>query len=103
MITVGNSAPKVSIDTPLDGDFFAWGDNIPFTVTVTDPEDGAIDCSRVEVTFVLVHDTHGHAEESVNGCSGVLHTVAEDAATAATSPAASAPATPTAAPTASRR
>ena len=27
--------------TPLDGDFFEWGDTIPFTVTVTDPEDGA--------------------------------------------------------------
>jgi len=48
-------------------------------VTVTDPEDGTIDCNRVEVTFVLIHDTRGHAEENVNGCSGVLHTLAEDA------------------------
>ncbi|HEU0214981.1 MAG TPA: PKD domain-containing protein, partial [Jiangellaceae bacterium] len=79
VITVGNSAPKVTVTTPVDGDFFAWGDTIPFTVTVTDAEDAAIDCNRVEVTFVLVHDTHGHAEENVNGCSGVLHTVAEDA------------------------
>ena len=30
-------------------------------MTVTDPEDGPIDCSRVEVTFVLGHDSHGHA------------------------------------------
>ena len=70
---------RSSIDTPLDGDFFEFGQDIPFSVTVTDPEDGPIDCSRVEVTFVLVHDTHGHGEDSVNGCSGVLHTVAEDA------------------------
>jgi cytochrome c len=28
---------------------------------------------------VLVHDTHGHGEDSVTGCSGVLHTLAEDA------------------------
>ena len=27
------------------------------------------------VTFVLVHDTHGHAEENKTGCSGVLHTL----------------------------
>ena len=40
-ITVGNTAPTIKINTPLDGDFFEWGDKIPYTVTVTDPEDGA--------------------------------------------------------------
>ena len=79
VITVGNTSPKVTINTPLDGDFFEWGQNIPYTVTVTDPEDGAIDCSRVEVTFVLVHDQHGHAEADQHGCSGVLPTDALDA------------------------
>ena len=78
-ITVGNTAPTIAITTPLDGDFFEWGDQIPFTVTASDPEDGPIDCSRVTVTFVLVHDTHGHAEESKTGCSGTLQTLAEDA------------------------
>jgi PKD repeat protein/type 1 glutamine amidotransferase len=83
VITVGNTAPTLTITTPVDGDFFEWGQNIPYTVTGSDPEDGPIDtpaeCSRVTVTFVLVHDTHGHAEESQTGCSGVLHTDAEDA------------------------
>jgi PKD repeat protein/type 1 glutamine amidotransferase len=78
-ITVGNTSPTIAIQTPLDGDFFEFGQDIPFSVTVTDPEDGPVDCSRVEVTFVLVHDTHGHGEDSVTGCSGVLHTLAEDA------------------------
>ena len=78
-ITVGNTSPTIAIQTPLDGDFFEFGQDIPFSVTVTDPEDGPVDCSRVEVTFVLVHDTHGHGEDSVSGCSGVLHTLAEDA------------------------
>ena len=31
------------------------------------------------VTFVLVHDTHGHAEAAKTGCSGTLQTLAEDA------------------------
>ena len=31
------------------------------------------------MTFVLVHDTHGHAEEAKTGCSGTLQTLAEDA------------------------
>ena len=80
VITVGNTSPTVTIDTPVDGSFFEFGQEIPFSVTVTDPEDGsAVECVRVEVTFVLVHDTHGHGEDSVNGCTGVLHTDAADA------------------------
>ena len=59
----------MTVNVPVDGGTFAFGENIPFTVTVTDPEDGAISCAEVEVTFVLGHDTHGHAEATVNGCS----------------------------------
>ena len=79
-ITVGNTAPTVTVNVPTDGDFFEWGDSIPYTVTVTDPEDATIDCNRVTVTFVLVHDQHGHGEASQTGCSGVLPTSADDAA-----------------------
>jgi hypothetical protein len=32
----------------------------------------------VQVTFVLGHDTHGHAEEDKLGCSGFLQTIADD-------------------------
>jgi glucose/arabinose dehydrogenase/PKD repeat protein len=77
-ITAGNTSPTVTINTPADGDFFDWGQSIPYTITVTDPEDGAIDCSRVTATFVLVHDQHGHAEGSQTGCSGVFTTNADD-------------------------
>jgi len=77
-ITVGNTSPTVTVTTPVAGGTFAFGDNIPYTVTVTDPEDGPIDCSRVQVTFVLGHDTHGHAEATTTGCSGVLPTDVDD-------------------------
>jgi cytochrome c len=77
-ITVGNTAPSVTITTPVEGSLFAFGESIPYSVTVTDPEDGTIDCNRVEVTFVLGHDTHGHAEQTVNGCTGVLTTDPDD-------------------------
>ena len=36
--------------------------------------------AEVEVTFVLGHDSHGHAEVTVNGCSGFLPTDATDTA-----------------------
>jgi PKD repeat protein/type 1 glutamine amidotransferase len=77
-IVVGNSAPTVEIDIPTDGDFFAWGDSIPYKVTVTDPQDATIDCSRVQVTFVLVHDQHGHGESTQTGCEGTLPTSPEN-------------------------
>ncbi|WP_199824985.1 PQQ-dependent sugar dehydrogenase [Streptomyces maremycinicus] len=77
-IVVGNTAPKVVLETPKDGQLFGFGDAIPFKVKVTDPEDGkAIDCSKVEVTFVLGHDSHGHPVTSANGCTGTLQTSAD--------------------------
>ncbi len=79
MITVGNTEPTVSVTLPVRGGFFDWGNRIPWSVTVTDPEDGAIDCARVSATFVLGHDTHGHAGETQFGCSGVFQTDASDA------------------------
>ena len=77
-ITAGNTSPTVTISTPVDGDFFDWGESIPYTITVTDPEDGTIDCNRVTATFILVHDQHGHAGESKTGCSGVFATNPDD-------------------------
>jgi glucose/arabinose dehydrogenase/PKD repeat protein len=71
-IVVGNTAPTVTLTTPANGQPFSFGDTIPFTVTVTDPEDGAVDCSRVTVTYVLGHDQHGHQITSATGCSGSI-------------------------------
>ncbi|MGW0133084.1 PQQ-dependent sugar dehydrogenase [Streptomyces sp. NPDC003299] len=77
-IVVGNTAPTVSLELPQDGQLFSFGDAIPFKVRVTDPEDGkAIDCSKVTVTFVLGHDSHGHPLTSATGCSGTIQTSAD--------------------------
>ncbi|MET8677371.1 PQQ-dependent sugar dehydrogenase [Streptomyces sp. NPDC004647] len=76
-LTVGNTAPKVTLQLPGDGQLFTFGDEIPFTVKVTDPEDGAIDCAKVKVTHILGHDSHGHPVTSANGCSGTLKTSAD--------------------------
>ncbi|WP_238015971.1 ThuA domain-containing protein [Dactylosporangium sp. AC04546] len=78
-ISVGNTAPTVTVTAPVGGSFFNWGDQVPFTVTVTDPEDGPVDCGRVTVTFVLGHDDHGHGDASTTGCTGVLPTPADGA------------------------
>ncbi|HEU4426824.1 MAG TPA: ThuA domain-containing protein, partial [Pilimelia sp.] len=62
----------VAISPPVDGQLFAFGDTVPYKVTVTDPEDGAIDCGRVRMTYILGHDSHGHPITSKAGCSGTL-------------------------------
>ncbi|MER5915075.1 PQQ-dependent sugar dehydrogenase [Streptomyces sp. NPDC001982] len=77
-IVVGNTAPKVTLELPQDGQLFSFGDAVPFKVKVTDPEDGPnIDCSKVTINFILGHDTHGHPLTSATGCSGTIQTSAD--------------------------
>ncbi|WP_449479987.1 lectin [Streptomyces avidinii] len=76
-ITVGNTAPTVRLELPVTGSIYDFGAAIPFRVTVTDPEDGAVDCSKVKVNFVVGHDSHGHPQTSATGCSGTLQTLAD--------------------------
>ncbi|MET0237039.1 MAG: carbohydrate-binding protein [Kibdelosporangium sp.] len=71
-ISVGNTAPTVTLQSPLDGGLFSFGDTVPFQVNVSDPEDGTINCTRVKVTYLLGHDSHSHAITSRNGCSGSI-------------------------------
>ncbi|ONI89869.1 glycosyl hydrolase [Actinosynnema sp. ALI-1.44] len=74
IINVGNTAPTVTVELPANGQVFNFGDTVPYRVTVTDPEDGTIDCARVKMTYVLGHDSHGHAITSKNGCTGSIAT-----------------------------
>lgn len=80
-VTAGNTRPTVTIESPSDGGFAEFGEALPFRVRVTDPEDGAIDCTKVAVTYQLGHNQHGHPQgEATPGpdCTGVL-TPAPDA------------------------
>ncbi|WP_425556788.1 ThuA domain-containing protein [Dactylosporangium darangshiense] len=73
-VTVGNTAPTVRITLPPDGGFYEWGDQVKFTVEVSDPEDGQIDCSKVQVQYLLGHDEHAHPLQQYTGCSGTVQT-----------------------------
>ncbi|MGY0002426.1 ThuA domain-containing protein [Micromonospora sp. I033] len=72
-ITAGNTRPTVTLSVP-DGAFFDFGDRIPYTVTVTDPEEGSIDCTKVVVQTQLGHDSHAHPLDNYVGCTGVAVT-----------------------------
>ena len=56
----------------MNGSLFSFGDTVPFSITVTDPEDGTVDCTKVKMTYVLGHDQHGHQITSQDGCSGSI-------------------------------
>jgi cytochrome c len=71
-IVVGNTAPVVEFVTPVDGQGFTFGDVVDFEVKVTD--DQPVDCSRVQVTYILGHDTHGHPQTTAAGCTGSIET-----------------------------
>ncbi|UDF12423.1 cell wall-binding repeat-containing protein [Antiquaquibacter oligotrophicus] len=74
-ISVGNQAPTVTVEFPGNGGFFDWGQDIPYSITTDDPEDGTdTECSRVAWTYGLGHDEHAHPEESGTGCTGVWPT-----------------------------
>jgi cytochrome c len=74
IVTVGNTAPTVTIDLPADGRLANFGDRVPYKITVRDPEDGAIDCSKVKLTYLLGHATHSHGLLERQGCEGVIDT-----------------------------
>lgn len=72
IITVGNTAPVVTLNTPVNGSLFSFGDSVPYTITVSDAEDGTIDCTKVTLSYHLGHDSHSHKITSRNGCSGTI-------------------------------
>ncbi|MBA2945651.1 PQQ-dependent sugar dehydrogenase [Streptomyces himalayensis] len=71
-IVVGNEAPVVDLVKPVEGQPFRFGDAVQFEVRVTD--DQPVDCARVQVTYVLGHDQHGHPQTTARGCTGTIQT-----------------------------
>ncbi|MGJ7441306.1 PQQ-dependent sugar dehydrogenase [Aquipuribacter sp. MA13-6] len=76
-VTVGNTAPTVTIVTPVDGGFVGAGETVEYTVEVTDPEDGEVDCDQVVVQPAIGHDSHAHPLEELMGCEGSFTTSTE--------------------------
>ena len=73
-ITVGNTRPDVRLQGPVDGGFFEWTDVVGYTIEVSDPEDGTIDCNEVLMKIGLGHDEHAHPIGQQSGCAGEVVT-----------------------------
>ncbi|MEU9889232.1 carbohydrate-binding protein [Sphaerisporangium sp. NPDC051011] len=77
IITVGNTAPQVTITSPGDGQPFTFGDTVSYGISVTDPDGGTVDCAKVTMNYLLGHDSHAHAMTSKTGCSGTITTAVD--------------------------
>lgn len=73
-ITVGNTRPQVKVNGPVDGGFFEWTDVVGYTIDVSDPEDGTINCNEVLMKIGLGHDEHAHPIGQLDGCAGEVVT-----------------------------
>jgi glucose/arabinose dehydrogenase/type 1 glutamine amidotransferase len=71
-IVAGNTRPTVNITAPPEGGFVSWSGSINYSIAVNDPEDGTINCTRVQLQPALGHDTHAHPAQQIAGCSGSL-------------------------------
>ena len=71
-IIAGNTAPTVKLTFPAQGGVYDYGDMIPYRITVTDPEDGTIDCNKVRLDTALGHNEHTHGDQNLTGCSGTF-------------------------------
>ena len=78
-VVVGNTRPVVTIEIPEDGQFAAFGDRVPYRLSVTDAEDGStasgIDCEDVTLNVSLGHDEHAHELSEHTGCEGIVDTL----------------------------
>ena len=82
-IAAGNTRPAVTVTAPPAGGFIDFGEEGRFTISVTDPEDGTVDCGRVEWAVYLGHDaggnlhTHGPFHQGT-GCEGTFEAVGDE-------------------------
>jgi len=76
-ISAGNTRPTVTINSPPDGGFFDFGDEVAYSVSVTDAEDGTAQCASVQMEFILGHDEHGHPLTQQAGCEGTIQTASD--------------------------
>ena len=64
---VGNQRPTIEFIKPVAGQPFHFGDTVQVEVKVTD--DQPVDCSKVQLSYILGHDTHGHPISSSTGAT----------------------------------
>jgi hypothetical protein len=71
-IVVGNTPPVITFVSPTPNQPFEFGQTVEYEITVSD--DTPVDCARVSVQYILVHDNHPHSLSTALGCTGSFDT-----------------------------
>ncbi len=74
-VIAGNTRPDVTIDYPINGGFYYWGEEINFKISAIDNESGStangdILCASISVLPSIGHDDHTHDEIVIPECEG---------------------------------
>ncbi|MDO6807541.1 malectin domain-containing carbohydrate-binding protein [Zobellia galactanivorans] len=72
-IYAGNTKTEFSFNSPVDGGFFNWNDDVDFDLAATDNEDGAIPCEDVNVIPSLGHENHFHDVDAIDACTSTIN------------------------------
>ncbi|WP_170245270.1 malectin domain-containing carbohydrate-binding protein [Gelidibacter salicanalis] len=75
-IHAGNNPATFNFNSPPDGGFVGWGDDITLDLVVNDQEDGnttlGINCADVFIVPSLGHLNHFHDGATVDGCRKII-------------------------------
>ena len=75
-VVVGNTPPVITFLAPAPDLPFEFGDVVDYEVSISD--DTPVDCARVSVDEVLVHNDHPHVLSTAQGCTGSFATLLDD-------------------------
>ncbi len=67
-IYAGNNAATYNFNSPVDGGFITWNQEILFDVSAVDVEDGAVSCAGVNLVPSLGHLNHFHDDLTIDAC-----------------------------------
>lgn len=76
-IYAGNNIATFTVNSPVDGGLFNWGDDVTIDINVQDPEDGVVNCNNAILQPGFGHLTHVHPELSTNTCPQTLNIAAD--------------------------
>jgi PKD repeat protein len=71
-VVVGNTAPSVSIEWPVQGGIVPFNTPVPYRVSVSDPEDDAIANGRMRVQPYIGRDSHEWPLQQHSGRTGTF-------------------------------
>jgi glucose/arabinose dehydrogenase len=66
-VSVGNSPPSATIQSPVDGSDFLIGKKIELRGAASDPEDGPLSGTSLQWQVSLIHNTHTHDLTGLTG------------------------------------